>query len=49
MASSVADVRDALTNLGYGPDEVAEALRELPDEPDTSVLLKLALQKLAVA
>lgn len=47
--SPVADVRDALANLGYGPDEVAEALRELPEEPDPSALLKLALQKLAVA
>ena len=32
----VADVRDALANLGYGPDEVAEVVRELPDEADTS-------------
>ena len=48
-ASPVADVRDALANLGYGPDEVTEALRELPDDADSSALLKLALQKLAVA
>lgn len=48
-ASPVADVRDALTNLGYGPDEVAEAVRDLPDDEDSSELLRLALQKLAAA
>ncbi len=49
MASPLTDVRDALTNLGYGPDEVAEAVRDLPDEPDSSELLRLALQRLAAA
>ncbi len=49
-ASPLGDVRDALTNLGYGPDEVAEAMRELPaEETDTSEMLRLALQKLAAA
>lgn len=48
-ASPMADVRDALTNLGYGPDEVAEAVRDLPDDTDSSELLRLALQKLAAA
>jgi Holliday junction DNA helicase RuvA len=48
-ASPLGDVRDALTNLGYGPDEVAEAVRDLPDEPDSSELLRLALQRLAAA
>jgi Holliday junction DNA helicase RuvA len=49
-ASPLADVRDALTNLGYGPDEVAEAVRGLPHETTgTSELLRLALQKLAAA
>jgi Holliday junction DNA helicase RuvA len=43
-----ADVRDALANLGYGPDEVNDALRELPDEGDPAELLKVALQRLAV-
>jgi Holliday junction DNA helicase RuvA len=47
-ASPRADVREALANLGYGPDEVADALRELPDEGDTAELLKVALQRLAV-
>ncbi len=48
-ASPLGDVRDALANLGYGPDEVAEAVRDLPDEADSSELLRLALQKLAAA
>jgi Holliday junction DNA helicase RuvA len=41
------DVRDALAELGYAADEVTAALRDLPDGEDTSVLLRLALQKLA--
>lgn len=45
--SSVSDVRTALTELGYGPDEVAEAVRELPESADTAELLRLALQRLA--
>jgi len=48
-ASPLNDVRDALTNLGYGPDEVAEAVRDLPDGTDSAELLRLALQKLAAA
>jgi Holliday junction DNA helicase RuvA len=46
--SARADVRDALANLGYGLDEVTDALRELPDEGDPAELLKVALQRLAV-
>ncbi len=46
-SSSVADVRSALTELGYGPEEVAEAVKELPDSADTAELLRLALQRLA--
>ena len=46
-SSSVADVRTALTELGYGPEEVAEAVKELPDSNDTAELLRLALQRLA--
>jgi Holliday junction DNA helicase RuvA len=38
-----ADVRDALTGLGYGPDEVAAVLRDLPTEGDPSDLLRQAL------
>lgn len=44
-----ADVRDALTNLGYGPEEVTAVLRELPADTDASALLRMALQRLAVS
>lgn len=47
-ASGLADVRDALTGLGYSTDEIQAALRELPTDVDASVLLKAALQRLAV-
>jgi Holliday junction DNA helicase RuvA len=47
--SARADVREALTNLGYGPDEVSEVIRELPDDGDVSQMLKVALQRLAVS
>lgn len=43
----VADVRDALGELGYGPDEVAEAVRDLPHDVDAAELLRLALRRLA--
>ena len=47
----LADVRDALAGLGYGPDEVAAVLREVRAEPgdDAGDVLKRALQHLAVA
>ena len=48
-SSAVAEVREALAALGYGPDEVREAVRDLPSDGDTSVLLREALSKLAVA
>jgi Holliday junction DNA helicase RuvA len=44
----LADVREALANLGYGPDEVTGALRDLPADHDAPALLKQALQRLAV-
>ncbi len=47
-ATARADVRDALASLGYQPDEVLAVLRELPAEGDASVLLRDALQRLAV-
>lgn len=46
--SARADVRDALAELGYGPEEIAEATRELPDG-DPGSLLKEALRRLAGA
>ena len=45
-----ADVRAALANLGYGPDEITFAIRDLPDETDdASTLLRVALKTLAGA
>lgn len=47
-----ADVRAALSGLGYGPDEVREAVGALPDDGvDRPVdeLLRLALRQLAVS
>lgn len=45
--SALADVREALDGLGYGADEITAAMRELPHEGDSAILLKLALQRLA--
>jgi Holliday junction DNA helicase RuvA len=42
------EVREALTGLGYGPDEVRQALLDLPDDGDPAVLLRQALRRLAV-
>ncbi len=47
--SAHGDVREALTGLGYGGDEIAAVLRTLPTEGDTGDLLRRALQTLAVA
>ena len=44
--STLADVRDALAELGYGPDEIADATRELPDG-DVGDRLREALRRLA--
>ncbi len=45
-----ADVRTALANLGYGPDEITFAIQDLPDEDDdASSLLRVALKTLAGA
>jgi Holliday junction DNA helicase RuvA len=41
--SPIADVRDALTGLGYGADEVREVLRDLPVDAEASALLRAAL------
>lgn len=43
-----ADVREALLGLGYGADEVARALADLPGD-DSGAMLKLALARLAAA
>lgn len=46
--SAVADVREALVGLGYEPEEIRAALGELADQDDPALLLKEALQRLAV-
>ena len=45
--SDAKDVREALTGLGYGSEEIYEAMKVLPVEGDVSELLKLALRELA--
>lgn len=49
ISSAKADVRDALTNLGYQGDEITAILHDLPADGDASVLLRLALQRLAAS
>jgi holliday junction DNA helicase RuvA len=44
--SVVADVREALAGLGYGTDEIREALRDVPAGVDASTMLRDALQLL---
>lgn len=46
-ATARSDVRDALAGLGYGPDEIAHVLSDLPVDGDASDLLRRALQLLA--
>jgi Holliday junction DNA helicase RuvA len=49
VVAARSDVRDALVELGYGPDEIVEATRDLPDGDDPGALLKEALRRLASA
>ncbi len=46
-ASARSEVRVALAGLGYGPDEVRQAVRELPPEGSVEELLTSALKQLA--
>jgi Holliday junction DNA helicase RuvA len=46
QTSAVADVREALTGLGYGTDEVREVLRDLSGDTDSASLLREALKSL---
>ena len=43
------EVRDALAALGYGPEEIHDATRELPTDGDVQLLLKHALSRMAAA
>jgi holliday junction DNA helicase RuvA len=45
-SSAVADVREALSNLGYADSEVRDALRELPPGDEAATLLRDALKLL---
>jgi len=44
-----AEVRQALAGLGYGPDEIREAMAQVPDDASVDELLRAALRVLAVS
>jgi Holliday junction resolvasome RuvABC DNA-binding subunit len=44
-----AEVRAALAGLGYAPDEVREATRDLGEDGTVEELLRTALKQLATA
>jgi Holliday junction DNA helicase RuvA len=44
--TALGDVREALAGLGYAPEEIREALRELPASDDAATLLRDALKLL---
>lgn len=46
VRSAHSDVREALTGLGYGNDEIRAALAALPSDGESSALLREALQML---
>lgn len=46
-SSQRSDVRDGLAALGYSDEEIAHALREVPDEGDTASQIRSALNRLA--
>ena len=48
-ATARAEVKAALAGLGYGADEVRDAVRELPDDGEVEDLLRAALRTLATA
>jgi Holliday junction DNA helicase RuvA len=47
--SARADVRDALAALGYGPDEIVAATRDLPEGDDVAALVREALRNMVAA
>jgi Holliday junction DNA helicase RuvA len=47
--SARSEVRAALAALGYSPDEVRDAVRDLPGEGDAAALLRVALSQLGGA
>jgi Holliday junction DNA helicase RuvA len=40
------ETREALASLGYTPDEIREALREVPDAGDAAIQLRAALSRM---
>jgi Holliday junction DNA helicase RuvA len=40
------ETREALASLGYTPDEIREALREVPDTGDAAIQLRAALSRM---
>jgi Holliday junction resolvasome RuvABC DNA-binding subunit len=47
-ANARRDVIEALAELGYGADEVRSVVVDLPADGDPSVLLRTALERLAL-
>ncbi|MEN9646808.1 MAG: Holliday junction ATP-dependent helicase RuvA [Actinomycetota bacterium] len=45
-STAIGDVREALTGLGYGQEEIRDALRDLPSSADAATLLRDALKLL---
>jgi Holliday junction DNA helicase RuvA len=45
---AMAEVREALSSLGYGPEEIRHATAALPSDEPVEVLLRLALNTMAV-
>jgi Holliday junction DNA helicase RuvA len=48
-ATPRAELREALTGLGYGPDEIRHALGSLPTDGSVEEMLRAALKQLAAA
>lgn len=48
VSSVLADVRDALSGLGYGSDEIRDVLGQIGPEGDAATLVREALKLLAV-
>ena len=47
-STTIGDVREALAGLGYAPEEIREAMRDLPDSTSAEDLLRDALRLLGV-
>jgi Holliday junction DNA helicase RuvA len=45
-ASTIGTVREALAGLGYGPEEIRDVVREIPNDSDAATMLRDALKLL---